>query len=97
MVNAADRNWVSLTLRSVARAILANRDLRKVLKFLSPRLVVKATRRRKPVGHIHSETILVTFGAPNFAERDFIKRATHAGVKFPIHRLQSKPFPIKRS
>ncbi len=53
----------------------------KVTKFLSPKLTVKATRKRYK-GKIlkgHAVDIVFTVGPPNYEEREALKRAKKAG------------------
>ena len=65
---------------------------KRATKYLSPTETVKATlqggtyeraRRRQ-------DTILITFGRPNYAEQQFIKLAKKAGEPFPIRKVQIK-------
>lgn len=85
-------NTIPETARSVIKALMES-DARRVVKYIAPNLTVKATRLR-PVDRRHrGETYVVTFGRPNFAERQFIKAAVKAGEPFPIHRTQRKAFP----
>ncbi|MDD4998661.1 MAG: hypothetical protein PHI99_10970 [Syntrophales bacterium] len=65
----------------------------KATKYLSEKLVVKATRRRfhgKILKKARITEINVTIGAPNYAEREFIKKARKAGEPFPIKKIQLK-------
>jgi len=39
-------------------------------------------------------TIVVTFGAPNYDAREFIKKCRKAGEPFPVNKIQLK-FPTK--
>jgi hypothetical protein len=50
----------------------------KVTKFVSPKLTIKATRKRygKKVWHDEKQTqIMFTIGPPNYEEREMLKRA----------------------
>jgi len=73
------------------KALLGDDGTHKATKYLSDKLVVKATRTRfksrvaKGLTQIH-----VTIGKPNFLEREFIKKARKAGVSFPIRQVQLK-------
>jgi hypothetical protein len=70
---------------------------RKVVKYVSPTEVVRATRRLSH-GKIArgNATILLTLGKPNHAEREFIKACKAAGEPFPVKRLQIKLPPKRR-
>lgn len=63
---------------------------RRATKFISPRDVVKATRRHKPDKRSNSTEVVVTIGRPNYAEREFIKRCRNANEPFPVRKLQLK-------
>lgn len=65
----------------------------KATKYLSPKLVIKATRKRfkgKVVKRSRIAEILFTVGAPNFAEREFIKAAKKAKEPFPVRKIQMR-------
>lgn len=61
-------------------------------KYVSPRLVIKATRRRADgklaSAHARQETVLVTIGQPNWRERHCIKRLQQAKEPFPVKKIQ---------
>jgi hypothetical protein len=65
----------------------------KATKYISPKLTVKATRRLKK-GRIdkrdRTAEIVFTIGAPNYEEREFIKKAKKAKEAFPIEYIQMK-------
>jgi len=66
----------------------------KATKYLSPKLVIKATRKRLK-GKIDNRKgsvaqIVFTVGAPNFAEREFIKAAKKAKEAFPVKHVQMR-------
>ncbi len=64
---------------------------KKATCYVTPKFVVKATRRggRRVDSTIE---ILLTIGKPNFAERDFIKKCKKVGEKFPVRKIQLKEF-----
>ena len=65
----------------------------KATKYLSPKLVIKATRKRfkgKIVKRNGIAQIVFTVGAPNFSERDFIRVAKKAKLPFPVRRIQMR-------
>lgn len=59
--------------------------VKRATYFISPKEVVKATfhgkRTRCPQRHV-----VITVGAPNYEERQFIKKVKKEGMKFPIRR-----------
>ena len=75
------------SLKQVIAPLLAGN--RKATKYLSPRLVVKASRRHKPRYGANVEIVL-TIGRPNYTEREFIADAKKAGEGFPVRKVQLK-------
>lgn len=76
--------------------ILLNGEYRSAIKYVSPRLVVKATWQQKPTKRDRGNTILVTIGQPNYLERKFIKLCQKANVPFPVRNVQLKYYPKKK-
>jgi len=76
-------------------------DAKQALKYLSDRLVVKATRKtyrrdgKRIDNRDSSISISLKIGAPNYIERQFIKKCKKAGVPFPVKKIQFK-FPSKK-
>jgi hypothetical protein len=70
--------------------ILLEGGAKKVTKFFSPHEVVKATLQGRRDKRTHQQTILFTFGRPNYEERRFIKLAQRAREPFPIKKYQLK-------
>ena len=72
-------------------------EARKATKYLSPTVVVKATRRLFK-GRIDRREkrveILLTIGAPNYAERRAITQFKKAGESFPVRKVQVR-FPVR--
>jgi len=69
---------------------------RKATKFLSPILVIKASRRFPPRKGAPIVDLVLTIGKPNYEERRFIAQAKKAGEPFPIKKVQLKPWPARR-
>jgi len=67
---------------------------KKAIKYISPNFTVKATRKLFN-GKIDKRSkiteIFITFGKPNFEEREFIKKAKKAGMQFPFKDIVIKP------
>lgn len=70
-----------------------HRGVKSVSYFLSPRVVTRITRQRPANIRESSITFLITIGRPNYAAREFIKKANRAGEPFPIKKLQLKFYP----
>ena len=79
---------------------LVTSDARTATKYLSDKLVVRATRRlygktyRPSKGQLE---ILLTEGRPNYRERDFIRRCKTAGEPFPVRKVQLKFPPASKA
>jgi hypothetical protein len=63
---------------------------KKATKYLSPRETVKATYQGKRDRRLGTHTILVTFGRPNYHERQRIRTLRRAGEPFPVKKLELK-------
>ncbi len=61
---------------------------KKATKYFSEREVVKATFHGKRDKRKRRMTIVVTIGAPNYAERAFIRKCKKAGEPFPVKKVQ---------
>ena len=65
----------------------------KATKYISPKLVIKASRKRFN-GRVDKRNriaeILFTIGAPNYAEREYIKKLKKAKEPFPVKKVQLK-------
>lgn len=72
-------------------------EIRRATAYLSPRLVIKATRLHRRDRRQQSETFVVTIGAPNYRERAFVKDAKRAGERFPVRKLQLTHWPQRRN
>lgn len=68
----------------------------KATKFVSPKLVVRATRTKTSFGRGRNVEITLTIGKPNWAEREFIKLCKKAKEPFPVKRIQLKLIPKKK-
>ncbi len=65
----------------------------QAIKFFSEKLTVKATRRcfRGKINKRDNRVeILFTIGAPNYKEREFIKKGKKVGEPFPIKKILIK-------
>lgn len=63
---------------------------KKATKYFSEREVLKGTRItfKRARGKQSRTGLLFTVGVPNYAERQFIKKAKKAGEPFPIKKIQ---------
>jgi hypothetical protein len=67
---------------------------KRATKYISEKLVVKATVRNRERRGLHTELVF-TIGRPNYAEREFIKECKKAGESFPVKKVQIQ-WPKKR-
>lgn len=74
--------------------LIIDEGAKRVTKFLTPRLVVKATRKvyrgetRRQAMSSRVQTMVFTVGPPNYGERVFIKKCKKADEPFPIKKLR---------
>ena len=92
---ATPTKYGTALLRTVAA--LQDPTVRKATCYLGPKETLKVTRqslllRRKAM----QETYIVTYGRPNYEERQFIKNCLAAGEPFPVKKVQLKRWPEKR-
>lgn len=80
---------------AVARAFecLKNPEVRKATVYLSDKLTVKITRQHKYKKRDRSHTLVLTYGQPNYLEREFIKQCKKAGEPFPVKKVQLRMWP----
>lgn len=83
-------------LAQVVRTLLKT-GARQATKYLSERETVRATRSYKPDRRHRSETLVVTMGSPNYAEREFLKKRKRAGELVPATWVQLKGWPKKKA
>ena len=92
MKTEIDTKWIA----TVSATLIATKDAKSAIKYLSETLVIKATWHNKPKANNRGETMIVTFGKPNYREVAFIKNLKKAGKQFPIKEIQLKHYPIKK-
>ena len=80
----------------VTEPLINDIALRRATYYVTPTLVVKATRQRPVTRRSRSETLLVTFGVPNYSEQRFIATCKKAKVPFPVRKVQLQVWPVKR-
>lgn len=73
-------------------------DAVKATKYLSPKQVFRATRTRYGGRFARSNQnieVTLTFGRPNYVEREFIKFCQKAHEPFPVKKVQLKLYNPK--
>lgn len=75
-----------------ASLLLADPNNKSASAYLSDKHVVKVTRQRRPHRREKNITMLVTFGAPNYAGRQFIRACKKAGEPIPVRKVQLKQY-----
>jgi len=92
MKTEIDTKWIA----TVTATLIANKDAKSAIKYLSEKLVIKATWHNKPKANNRGETMIVTFGQPNYREVSYIKSLKKAGEPFPVKKIQLKFYPKKK-
>ena len=75
---------------------LVNSQAKTATKYLDEKTVVHATWHNKPGARHTHEVMILTFGAPNYRDREFIKRCKKAGEPFPVKKIQLRAYPAKK-
>ena len=72
-------------------------NIRSVIKYVSPTMVVKATVRGKWGARDKHVECVVSMGKPNFKEREYVKDCKKSGEPFPVKgvQLEFQPEPRK--
>ena len=73
--------------------VLLRSESRSVTKFLAADCVVRATHTHRPDKRSRSTSLVVTFGKPNYREREFVKACRVAGEPFPVRKIQMRAWP----
>ncbi len=83
-----------------AVALLVKNGAWKATKYISPTQVLRVTRRRYLRGRgtfARDLEMVVHYGKPNYAEREFIQSCRKAGESFPVKKIQLKAIPRRKS
>lgn len=81
---------------SVIEALIVQTNVRKATWYVSDKMVVKASRVHKFDRRRKSESFVVTLGAPNYEEREFIRLCKKAKEPLPVKKVQLKFWPKKK-
>lgn len=76
---------------------LYDTTLRKVTAYISDKFVVRLTRQFKYNKRNTRETLLLTYGRPNYEERAYIALLKKAKEPFPVKKIQLKFWPKPRA
>jgi hypothetical protein len=79
---------------TVCGALIAS-DAKTATKYLLSNVVVRATWHNKPHSKNTRETMIVSYGNPNYLERNFVRACKKAGEVFPVKKIQFRPWPKK--
>ncbi len=82
---------------AVYRAINSSAEVKSAVMYLTERHVVRLTRRHRTRLRARTSEYVLTTGAPNYLEREFVKAARRAGEPFPIGKVQLRHWPKKRT
>ena len=83
-------------IEKLATIMTADIALRRATAYRSPKFTIKLSRQRRNDRRDKAETMLLTYGVPNFVERRFIKKCLAAGEPFPVKKVQLQYWPMKR-
>lgn len=76
--------------------VMADLSVRKATYFHNPNLTIKASRHDRVNRNSRIDSIVLTYGKPNYKEREFIKLCKKAGEKFPVKKIQIKYWPKEK-
>ena len=71
-------------------------NVKKATVYLSEKVVVSVCRRFKYSKRNRRDDFVMKIGAPNYLERNFIKRCKKAGEPLPVKKVQIKFWPEKK-
>ena len=69
---------------------------KKATYYHDEKTVLKATYHGKRRKNDIAPTVIVTVGAPNYRERDFIRKCKKIGEPFPVKKIQMQFEPKKK-
>ena len=82
----------------VVNALVADREVWRATCFLDAKRIVRATRRRVQgrAARVQdlSESFVLSFGRPNYREREFLKQCKRAGEPLPVKKVQLQFIPV---
>lgn len=85
------------TAAAVAKCIAALApEVKKATLYIGEKQVVSVCRRFKFSRRNTREDFVLKVGAPNFEQREFIKRCKRAGEPLPVRKVQLKFWPQKK-
>lgn len=85
---------MTIPMNAVSKTVelLLRTESHRATKYLTPNLVVRATR----IKNRHQVIILLTIGRPNYLGRVFVKNCQKAGETFPVKKVQLAAFKKSR-
>ncbi len=83
--------------KQVIEAVVNDSNVKRAVKYISPKMIARATRTGKKAVRSGNIEITLTIGKPNYLEREFIKLCNKAKEPYPIKIVQLKMFPIIKS
>jgi len=87
----------SKAISHVMQTMIDSPETRQAAIYISPKLVVRASRRSVGKPHKGDNTeVVLTIGRPNFVQRSFITCCQKSGEVFPVKKMQLKFFPVKK-
>lgn len=80
---------------SVIRALKNDPLVYSAVHYINPKLVIRATWQFKPSGKHTRESMVITFGVPNYLEQIYIKGRKKKGLPLP-RNVVARGWPKKR-
>lgn len=81
---------------SIVSILLSEPDIHTATKYIDPKTTVRGTFVGKRDRRSKRNTIALSIGTPNYAEREFIKQCNKSGEPFPVKKVQLKFYPKKK-
>ena len=83
------------SIAAVTETLLTLRDVKRATKYVTPKLIVRATKRNRR--KYENFEVILTVDRPNYLETKFIKALVKAGEPFPVKKVQLKYWPKKKA
>ena len=90
------KKQVDAKLFGIVCGALIGSEFKSATKYIDEKTVIRATWHNKPRSNNHMECMVVSFGCPNYREREFIASCKKAGEPLPVKKIQFRAFPAKK-
>lgn len=83
-----------MSIQQVANAVIRS-GAHTGVKYVSAKRVIRCTRRHKRDRRAQREEFILTIGAPNYREREFLRMCKKAGEPIPVAKVQLRFKKVK--